>query len=55
MFEVLLYINTGLKSHLLVPSYQRNDDLAVRVCLEVVRLLERLAEDAVVVNFAVDC
>jgi hypothetical protein len=33
---------------------QRNDDLAIRVCLELVRCLEALAEDAVVVNLAVD-
>jgi hypothetical protein len=34
--------------------YQRNDDFAVRVCLEVVGRLEALAEDAVVVDFAID-
>jgi hypothetical protein len=34
--------------------YQRYYDLAVRVCLEVVRLLEAFAEDTVVVDFAID-
>ena len=33
---------------------QRDDDLAVRVCLELVRCLEALAEDTVVVDLAVD-
>jgi hypothetical protein len=33
---------------------QRDDDLAIRVCLELVRCLEALAEDAVVVDLAVD-
>jgi hypothetical protein len=35
-------------------AYQRNDNLAIRVCLEVVRGLERLAEDSVVVDLTVD-
>jgi hypothetical protein len=38
-----------------ISAYQRNDDLAIRVCLEVVWLLETLAEDSVVVDLAVDC
>jgi hypothetical protein len=37
-----------------VHPYQRNDDLAVRMCLEVVGVLQALTEDSVVVNFAVD-
>lgn len=32
-----------------------NDDLAVRMRLEVVRLLQRLSNDAMVVDLAVDC
>lgn len=35
-------------------SYQRNDDFAVRVGLEVVGLAEVLAQDLVVVYFTVD-
>lgn len=34
--------------------YQRDDDFAVRVCLESVWLLEVLADDLVVVDFTVD-
>jgi hypothetical protein len=37
-----------------IHPYQRNDDLAIRVCLKVILLLEALAEDAVIVDFAVD-
>jgi hypothetical protein len=33
---------------------QGDDDLAIRVCLEFVGLLEALAENAVVVDLAVD-
>lgn len=35
-------------------SYQRNNDLAIRVRLEVVRLLEVLSNQTMVVDFAVD-
>lgn len=33
---------------------QRDDDLAIRMCLEFVGLLQALAENAVVVDLAVD-
>lgn len=33
---------------------QGDDDLAIRMCLELVGLLQALAEDAVVVDLAVD-
>jgi hypothetical protein len=56
MFEVLPCVSLNPPSTLLIHlyPYQRNDDLAIRVCLEVVLLLEALAEDTVVVDFAVD-
>jgi hypothetical protein len=54
MFEVLPCVSLNPRSNLAYHPYQRNDDLAIRVCLEVVLLLEALAEDTVVVDFAVD-
>ena len=35
-------------------TYQRNDDLAVGVCLEVIRVLQVLADETMVVNLTVD-
>jgi hypothetical protein len=50
------YCRKSVAVRLLLPRslYQRYYDLAVRVCLEVVRLLEALAQDAVVVDLAID-
>jgi hypothetical protein len=53
MLEILDLLDRHC-SHASARPHQRNDDLAIRVCLEVVWLLEALAEDSVVVDFAID-
>jgi hypothetical protein len=53
MLEVLPVLDPGC-FHVYSSPYQRNDNLTIRVCLEVVRLLQALAEDAVVINLAID-
>ena len=35
-------------------TYQGYYDFAIRMCLEVVRLLELLSQDSVIVDFAID-
>jgi hypothetical protein len=53
MLEVLPELACAIHTHALC-SYQRNDDLAIRVCLEVVWLLQSFAENTVIVDFAID-
>jgi hypothetical protein len=43
-----------LSIYIYSSAYQWDNDFAVRVCLEVVFLLEALAEDTVVVDLAID-
>lgn len=52
--DEMLAGSAGAKSILEVATDQVHDDFAIGVSLELDRVLERLAQGAVVVNFTVD-
>jgi hypothetical protein len=54
MLKILPYKSTRASFVCMLFSYQGNYDFAIRMCLEVVGGLEGLAEDSVVVDFAID-